>query len=124
MQKTPHKIEKTKKIRKGMKRYGQVIGVNADKLEEYKKLHAAAWPGVLKMIKECNIQNYSIYYKDGLLFSYYEYVGEDYEKDMAKMAADPETQRWWDVCMPCQRPLETRQEGEWWATMEEVFYLE
>ena len=119
-QKVPHKIEKSKK----MKRYGQVIGVNADKLEEYKKLHAAAWPGVLKMIKECNIQNYSIYYKDGLLFSYYEYVGDDYEKDMAKMAADPETQRWWDVCMPCQKPLETRQEGEWWATMEEVFYLE
>ena len=120
VQKVPHKIEKSK----NMKRYGQVIGVNADKLEEYKKLHAAAWPGVLKMIKECNIQNYSIYYKDGLLFSYYEYVGEDYEKDMAKMAADPETQRWWDVCMPCQKPLETRQEGEWWATMEEVFYLE
>ena len=122
VQKVPHKIEKIKS--KNMKRYGQVIGVNADKLEEYKKLHAAAWPGVLKMIKECNIQNYSIYYKDGLLFSYYEYVGEDYEKDMAKMAADPETQRWWDVCMPCQKPLETRQEGEWWATMEEVFYLE
>ena len=60
----------------------------------------------------------------GLLFSYYEYVGEDYEADMAKMAADPETQRWWDVCMPCQRPLETRAEGEWWATMEEGFYLE
>ena len=120
VQKVPHKIEKRKK----MKRYGQVIGVNPEKLEEYKKLHAAAWPGVLKMIKECNIQNYSIYYKDGLLFSYYEYVGEDYEKDMAKMAADPETQRWWDVCMPCQKPLETRQEGEWWATMEEVFYLE
>ena len=107
-----------------MKRYGQVIGVNPEKLEEYKKLHAAAWPGVLKMIKECNIQNYSIYYKDGLLFSYYEYVGDDYEKDMAKMAADPETQRWWDVCMPCQKPLETRQEGEWWANMEEVFHLE
>ena len=123
VQKVPHKIEKNIKSKK-MKRYGQVIGVNPEKLEEYKKLHAAAWPSVLKMIKECNIQNYSIYYKDGLLFSYYEYVGEDYEKDMAKMAADPETQRWWDVCMPCQKPLETRQEGEWWATMEEVFYLE
>lgn len=120
VQKVPHKIKKNK----NMKRYGQVIGVNPEKLEEYKKLHAAAWPGVLKMIKECNLQNYSIYYKDGLLFSYYEYVGEDYEKDMAKMAADPETQRWWDVCMPCQKPLETRQEGEWWANMEEVFHLE
>lgn len=105
-----------------MKRYGQVIAVKAEKLEEYKRLHANAWPGVLKMISDCNIQNYSIYYKDGLLFSYYEYVGNDYEADMAKMAADEETQRWWDVCKPCQQPLETRAEGEWWADMEEVFH--
>ncbi|MBO7232976.1 MAG: L-rhamnose mutarotase [Bacteroidales bacterium] len=105
-----------------MKRYGQVIAVKAEKLEEYKRLHANAWPSVLKMISDCNIQNYSIYYKDGLLFSYYEYVGNDYEADMAKMAADEETQRWWDVCKPCQQPLDTRAEGEWWADMEEVFH--
>ena len=105
-----------------MKRYGQVIAVKAEKLEEYKRLHANAWPGVLKMISDCNIQNYSIYYKDGLLFSYYEYVGNDYEADMAKMAADEETQRWWAVCKPCQQPLDTRAEGEWWADMEEVFH--
>ena len=105
-----------------MKRYGQVIAVKAEKLEEYKRLHANAWPGVLKMISDCNIQNYSIYYKDGLLFSYYEYIGNDYEADMAKMAADEETQRWWDVCKPCQQPLDTRAEGEWWADMEEVFH--
>ena len=107
-----------------MKRYGSVIRVRPEKLEEYKKLHAAAWPGILKMIKECNLQNYSIYYHDGLLFSYYEYTGTDYEADMAKMAADPETQRWWDVCKPCQQPLESRAPNEWWADMEEVFHLD
>ncbi|HHW47803.1 MAG TPA: L-rhamnose mutarotase [Clostridiaceae bacterium] len=107
-----------------MKRYGQVIKVKPEKLEEYKKLHANPWPGVLKMIKECNIKNYSIYHKDGYLFAYFEYVGDDFEADMAKMAADPETQRWWDVCKPCQEPLETREEGEWWANMEEVFHLD
>lgn len=107
-----------------MKRYGQVIAVRPEKLEEYKRLHANAWPGVLKMIKDCHLQNYSIYYKDGLLFSYYEYVGSDYEADMAKMAADPETQRWWDVCKPCQQPLPTRAESEWWSDMQEVFHLD
>lgn len=60
-----------------MERYGSVIGVKPEKLEEYKKLHAAVWPGVLAKIKECNIRNYSIYYKDGLLFSYFEYIGDD-----------------------------------------------
>ena len=100
------------------------IKVAPGRLEEYKRLHAAVWDSVKKMIKECNLQNYSIYYKDGYLFSYYEYTGNDYAADMAKMAADPETQRWWTFCEPCQQPLESRAEGEWWATMEEVFHLD
>ena len=107
-----------------MKRYGSVIKVVPEKLEEYKQLHAAVWPGVLEMIQQCNIRNYSIYYKDGYLFSYYEYMGVDHAADMAKMAADPETQRWWSVCEPCQQPLETRAQGEWWAIMEEVFHTD
>jgi L-rhamnose mutarotase len=107
-----------------MKRYGSVIGVRPEKLEEYKQLHAAVWPDVLKMIAECNIQNYSIYYHDGLLFSYFEYSGSDYEGDMAKMAADPMTQKWWDVCKPCQKPLDSRKENEWWAGAEEVFHTD
>lgn len=107
-----------------MKRYGSIIGVRPEKLEEYKKLHAAVWPEVLQTIRECNIRNYSIYYKDGLLFSYYEYVGTDYEADMKKMAADPVTRKWWTFCEPCQRPLDTRADGEWWAVMEEVFHTD
>jgi L-rhamnose mutarotase len=43
---------------------------------------------------------------------------------MAKMAADPKTQEWWAVMMPMQDPLPTRAEGEWWATMEEVFHTD
>lgn len=105
-----------------MKRYGMVISVYPDKIEEYKKLHASVWPDVLMKITQCNIRNYSIYLKDNQLFSYFEYIGDDFKADMDKMAADPVTQRWWDVCKPCQEPLETRSEGEWWADMEEVFH--
>ena len=43
---------------------------------------------------------------------------------MDKMAADPTTQKWWDIMMPMQDPLPTRKEGEWWADMEEVFHQE
>lgn len=107
-----------------MKRYGSIIGVTPGKLEEYKKLHSAVWPGVLAMIKACNIRNYSIYYKDGMLFSYYEYMGDDYAKDMQKMADDPVTQKWWELCNPCQQPVASRAAGEWWADMEEVFHLD
>ncbi|NOZ73034.1 MAG: L-rhamnose mutarotase [Chloroflexi bacterium] len=107
-----------------MIRHGQLIGVKPDKLDEYKKHHAAVWPEILDMIRECNIRNYSIYFKDGLLFAYFEYVGDDFAADMAKMAADPKTQEWWDIMMPLQQPLETRSEGEWWAEMEEVFHTD
>ena len=105
-----------------MKRYGQVIKVKPDKIDEYKKLHAAVWPEVKKIITDCNIRNYSIYLKDGFLFSYYEYVGNDYDMDMKKMAADPITQKWWEVCEPCQEPIENIETGEWWANMEEIFH--
>lgn len=107
-----------------VKRFGSVIGLRPEHLETYKHLHANAWPKINQMIKECNIRNYSIYYKDGLLFSYFEYVGDDYEGDMAKMAADETTQQWWDLCKPCQRPLDTRKDGEWWSDMEEFYHLD
>ena len=107
-----------------MQRYGMVIQVKPEKLAEYKALHADAWPGVLAMIRACNIRNYSIYYRDGYLFSYFEYVGDDLDADMAKMAADPTTQEWWKLTDPCQEPVESAQEGEWWANMEEVFHTD
>ncbi len=112
-----------------MKRYGMVIRLRPEKIEEYKKLHAAAWPDVLKMVTQCHIQNYSIYLRqldDGqpYLFSYFEYVGSDFVADMAKMAADPTTQKWWAVCKPCQQPLESHAPDEWWANMEEIFHLD
>lgn len=106
-----------------MRRFGQAIGIKAGDLAEYKRLHANAWPEVLQKIEECNIQNYSIYLlNDETLFSYFEYVGDDFEGDMAKMAADPKTQEWWDVCKPMQEPHPNRADGEWWMTLEEVFH--
>ena len=105
-----------------MKRYGMAIKVRPGKLAEYKRLHVAVWPDVLQVIAKCNIRNYSIYHKDGWLFSYFEYHGEDFAADMARMAADETTQKWWDLCIPCQEPLATRAEGQWWADMEEVFH--
>ena len=107
-----------------MQRMGHVIGLRPEHIVEYKRLHAAVWPEVLAMIARCNIKNYSIFLKEpeNLLFAYWEYHGSDFAGDMKRMAADAETQRWWDVCGPLQQPLETRKDGEWWAKMEPVFY--
>jgi L-rhamnose mutarotase len=105
-----------------MRRYGQVIRVRPERIEEYKDYHARVWPEVLATIRACNIRNYSIYLKDNYLFAYFEYTGEDYAADMAKMAADPKTQQWWTIMNPMQQPLETCMAGEWWSNMEEVFH--
>lgn len=112
-----------------MSRYGWVIQVSEEKIDEYKALHRKAWPEVLKMIKDCHISNYSIYLReitrgDYYLFSYLEYHGDDFSTDMAKMAADPVTQKWWSVCKPCQKPIPTAAKDEWWANMEEVFHVD
>lgn len=109
-----------------MKRYGSVIGIRPEAIARYKQLHAAVWPDVLRQIKASNISNYSIYLREpeNLMFSYFEYHGDDYDADMARMAADPRTQEWWAICKPLQRPLETNRAGEWWGAMEEVFHTD
>ncbi|MBI3429287.1 MAG: L-rhamnose mutarotase [Actinobacteria bacterium] len=107
-----------------MQRYASVIGLSAAHRDQYERLHAAVWPDVLEQIRKSNIRNYSIYRYGELLFSYFEYVGSDFETDMAKMAADPTTQKWWDVCMPLQSPVEGRAEGEWWMAIPEIFHTD
>lgn len=113
---------------KSVQRYGMVIGLKPEKINEYKELHANAWPGVLEQITESNIQNYSIFLHqiEGkyYLFSYFEYVGDNYQRDMEKMAADSVTQAWWKLTDSYQIPLDSRKEGTWWAKMEEFFHYD
>lgn len=92
--------------------------------EAYRRYHAAVWPEVLEMIRECNIANYSIFFRDDVLFSYFEYHGSDIQADRAKMAAHPKTQEWWAIMDPMQQPLATCKSGEWWAEMDEVFHFD
>ncbi|HMO59010.1 MAG TPA: L-rhamnose mutarotase [Roseiflexaceae bacterium] len=103
-----------------MQRYGQVIGVKPDQIAAYEAIHANTWPEVLAMIHSCNIRNYSIFRHGTLLFAYFEYIGDDFAADMARMAADPKTREWWTHTDPMQEPLPDRATGEWWATMPKV----
>lgn len=109
-----------------MQRMGMMIGIEPDKIAEYKELHANVWPEVLAQIADANIRNYTIFLREpeNVMFGTWEYHGDDFEADMAKIAANEATRRWWAVCGPCQRPLESRKKGEWWAMMEEVFHVD
>ena len=113
---------------KAPQRYAWVTGLRPERAAYYKDLHAHPWPGVMKQLKACHVQNYSIFVKeiDGklYLFSYLEYTGNDFDADMKKMAADPETQRWWKETDPCQQPLpEAAARGKIWSDARELFYL-
>jgi L-rhamnose mutarotase len=107
-----------------MQRMGMCLRLKPGTVEEYKRLHAAVWDGVLARITACNIRNYTIFLKEpeNILFAYWEYHGTDFAADMAAMSADPITKEWWKVCSPLQEPFETRKQGEWWAAMQPVFH--
>ena len=107
-----------------MERYGSVIRLRPEKREEYLRLHSAVWPGVEAMITACNITNFSIFLHDDLLVSYFEYVGTDYAADMARMAADPETQRWWALTDPCQERLPGTPDNQQWTRLPELWHLD
>ena len=105
-------------------RHGSVVNLRPECQEQYRALHADVWPDVLRQIRESNLRNYTIFLRDGMLFSYFEYVGEDLEADLAAMAADPRTQEWWSLTDPCQQPVDTAAPGELWAPLEEVFHVD
>jgi L-rhamnose mutarotase len=107
-----------------MRRVASVVHLRPEHAERYRELHAAVWPDVLAALRRAHVRNYSIFERDGYLFSYLEYEGEDYAADMASVAADEATRRWWELTDPCQEPLETVEPGEWWAPATEVFHLD
>lgn len=110
------------------RRFGMVTGLKPEKVAYYEDLHANAWEGVLRKLKACHIQNYSIYVQKiedkYYLFSYYEYTGDNYAEDINKIASDSTTQRWWHETDPCQIPLpEAVSRQKIWTTMTEVFHM-
>ena len=107
-----------------MRRYAQVIKLRAEDEEEYIRIHAAVWPSVLKTVADCGIRNYSIFLRSGVLFATFEYHGNDYEADMRKMAADPESQRWWKITDAMQSQMEDAAPGEKWSPLREVFHFD
>jgi L-rhamnose mutarotase len=107
-----------------MRRFGQVLGLRPERLDEYKRHHVAIWPQIAAAIERAGISNYTIFHLRGQLFAYFEYVGpdEEFEARMKELAAAPRMREWWDLMEPMQVPLEGRPPGAWWTDMEEVFH--
>ena len=114
-----------KKWHENVKRVGMVVKVKKEHLEEYKKLHADNNPGVRHLLKKYGMRNFSIYLTqlaDGewYEFGYYEYWGDNFEEDMKKLAAEPENQKWLELCDPMQEGILPDQEG--WKEMDRIYF--
>lgn len=110
------------------RRIAWVTGLRPEKAAYYETLHANPLPGVNEMITACNLHNVSVntIELEGklYLFLHAEYTGNDFDADMARMAADPATQRWWKETDPCQLPLPAAAaQGKIWSEMKEVYFL-
>jgi len=111
-------------VTKNVKRVGMVIGIKPEKIAEYKSVHGDGNPGVRDLLTTANMENFSIFmhkFDDGnyYLFGYYEYTGDDFEGDMAKMAAEERTVEWLKMCDPMQIPFDGQKS---WSEMEQVYY--
>ncbi|WP_231648138.1 L-rhamnose mutarotase [Saccharothrix sp. NRRL B-16348] len=106
-----------------LQRYGMVTRLRPERRDDYLRLHAAVWPSVERMLREANIRNFTIFLHGDLLFGYYEYTGEDHDADQARIAADPESQRWWALTDPCQESPTDPGSAVRWEPMHEVWHL-
>lgn len=107
-----------------IKRVGMVIKLKPEYMEEYKALHADSNSGVRDLLVKANLRNFSIFLHqldDGNYyeFGYYEYHGDDFETDMARLAKKDRNIEWLKVCDPMQVPLDGY---DGWAEMERVYY--
>jgi len=106
-----------------VKRVGMVVGLNQKVIDEYKRVHADNHSGVRDLLNKYHMHNFSIFLHQiegkWYEFGYYEYTGDDFEGDMAKLDAEPRNKEWLTVCDPMQVPLK----GETgWAEMEMVYH--
>ena len=102
-----------------MKRFTLYSRLKPEKVEDYIRLHAAPWPELMELLESCHIHHYSISLKGDEVFTYYEYTGEDFEGDMARMDSSEVMQHWWTFSKPC---FLGHDEGHYYDDLREVFY--
>lgn len=109
-----------------VKRLAMVTGLREDQAAAYRALHADTHPGVRDLLSAANMRKFSIFLErlpDGefYLFGYYEYHGDDYEGDIARLDSAERNWEWLVMTDPMQMPL-PGQQG--WKIMEQVYLNE
>ena len=105
-----------------MRRICFTLQVRPERLEEYRRRHAAVWPEMLRALKEAGWNNYSLYLdNDGLLIGYLEC--DDFDAARARMALTDVNARWQaEMATLFEDPDQAPDEG--FQVLEEVFNLD
>jgi L-rhamnose mutarotase len=105
-----------------MPRYAFKLRIKPGAADEYEREHARVWPELLAKLKEVGISDYSIFRRDQDLFFYLR--AEDFERTWDELDRDPVNQRWQGIMSRLFEPVPDKKNGERFAMMKEVFYLE
>jgi L-rhamnose mutarotase len=105
-----------------MPRYAFKLRIKSDAIEEYEREHRRVWPELLAKLKEVGISDYSIFRRGQDLVLVLRV--DDFEKAWDELDRDPVNQRWQVFMSRLFEPVPDQQEGERFAMLREVFYLE
>ena len=106
-----------------MARYCFLLRVRSDRMDEYRRRHAAVWPEMLHALAETGWRNYSLFlHDDGLLVGYVE--ADDLQASLAAMAGRDVNARWQAEMAPFFAGLDGGAPDEGLVLLEEVFHLE
>lgn len=106
-----------------MTRYCFQLQVDPDRLDEYRRRHAAVWPDMLVALRDAGWSNYSLFLReDGLLVGYVE--TDDLEAARQAMAETEVNARWQEWMAPLFRDLSAARADESFRVIPEVFNLE
>ena len=74
-----------------MQRMAMMIRLRPEAAEEYRSLHAAIWPAVLRRLAASGIRNYSVFLRqpENFLVGFWDYHGDDFARDMAEDGGRP-----------------------------------
>jgi L-rhamnose mutarotase len=105
-----------------MPRYAFQLRIKPDAIEEYEREHTRVWPELLAKLKEVGISDYSIFRRGQELILCLRV--DDFERAWGELDRDPVNQRWQKFMEPLFEPVPGVKNGERFAMMKEVFYLE
>lgn len=99
------------------------LQVKQDRIDEYRRRHAAVWPEMLRALADTGWHNYSLFLReDGLLIGYVE--TPSLEAALAGMARTDVNRRWQAEMAEFFEELDGVPPDQGFLVLEEVFHLE